>query len=241
MFDSRDTLVVVVSLLLSSMLAVIVMIPIAYAEQLISIVPGASDQTRPRFFDITFYPIKTGNELVWHNDDNTDHRLVIKSESGSQIVDSGVIRSNSSFSYKFNQAGMYHFSSPTYPWMQGDVLATDDISTARVGHLKNNVDVGLTWSPSTPRVGQITHFILTFVNAKTSKNQEHIDYGFTINGPTGKTVYSTGFSRHSSGGIEPLSYKFGNAGKYTDTVTIYGVLFQTVDPDQANFTMTAKP
>ena len=42
-------------------------------------------------------------------------------------------------------------------------------------------------------------------------------------------------------GTEPVSYKFENAGKYTDIVTIYGVLFQTVDPDQANFTMTAKP
>jgi hypothetical protein len=55
-----------------------------------------------------------------------------------------IIKSNRSFSYKFDKPRIDHFSSPTYPWMHGDVLVTGDISTAVVIKLKNNVDVQLT-------------------------------------------------------------------------------------------------
>jgi hypothetical protein len=119
------------------------------------------------------------------------------------------------------------------------MLVTGDISTAIVTKLKNNVDVQLTWVPSKPKVGQITHFVMTFINTQTHKNQEHIDYAFAINDPNGKTLYSTGFSRHSSGGgIEFTSYKFEAAGNFKSTITIYGVLFQPVNPGQTNFTIT---
>jgi hypothetical protein len=34
--------------------------------------------------------------------------------------------------------------------------------------------------PSKPKVGQITHFVMTFINTQTHKNQEHIDYAFAL-------------------------------------------------------------
>jgi hypothetical protein len=214
-----------------------IMVPIAHAEQLISIVPGASDSSRARFLDITFYPLKTGSQLGWFNDDNIDHRLIVNMENGAQIADSGIIKSGSSFSYKFEKPGIYRFSSPAYPWMHGNVLVTDDISTVTTSHLKNNVDVQLSWSPSKPEVGQMTNFVITFVNTKTHRNQDHVDYSFAINDLTGKTLYSTGFSRHSGAGVEPVSYTFRNPGNFISTITIYGILFQPVNPDQANFTL----
>jgi plastocyanin len=219
-------------------------VPVAYAKQVISIIPGASDNSRQRFFDITFYPIKTGTKLSWLNDDNINHRLLIKQRNNGTaaqmvlVADSGKILPESSFSYKFDTPGLYHFSSPTYPWMQGDVLVTDDVSTAVVEHLKNKIDVGLTWSPSNPKVGQITHFVISFLKEKADKNQEHIDYAFAVDDANGKTLYGTGSSSHSSGGVEQVSYKFENAGKYLFMVTIYGIVFQPVEPEEATFTIT---
>ena len=236
MLKSRSVLLL--AFFLSSLLTIL--IPVAYAEQVISIVPGASDNSRPSFFDTTFYPIKTGSQLRWVNDDNIYHKLIIRMDNGTQIADSGIIKSGSSFSYKFDKPGLYRFSSPTYPWMHGNVFVTDDISSVTVTHLKNNIDVQLTWSPSKPKVGTITHFVITFINTKSHKNQEHIDYGFAINDPNGRTLYSTGFSRHSGSGVEPVSYTFRNPGNFISTVTIYGILFQPVNPDQANFTLGTK-
>ena len=54
-----------------------IVIPLAFAEEVITILPGAQDQTRPRFLDITFYPIEKGKGLKWFNDDDVDHRIVI--------------------------------------------------------------------------------------------------------------------------------------------------------------------
>ena len=39
-------------------------IPVAFAKEVITILPDAQDQNRPRFLDITFYPIKKGKELT---------------------------------------------------------------------------------------------------------------------------------------------------------------------------------
>jgi hypothetical protein len=39
-------------------------IPLAFAEEVITILPGAQDHNRPRFLDITFYPIEIGKKLT---------------------------------------------------------------------------------------------------------------------------------------------------------------------------------
>ncbi|MGA9171808.1 MAG: hypothetical protein WBZ20_16845 [Nitrososphaeraceae archaeon] len=85
-------------------------------------------------------------------------------------------------------------------------------------------------------MSQITHFMITFINTKTYKNQ-YIDYAFAINDPNGSTLYSIGFSLHSGRGVEPASYTFCSLGSFRSTVTIYDILFQPVDSDQVNFTI----
>ena len=232
------TAVFLSTILTSAVIIVVPMTKMAYAKQTVSIIPGASDKTRTRSFDITFYPVKTKSKVSWVNDDNMNHRLVITAENGTEEADSGIIKPENSFPHKFNKPGLYHFTSPLYPWMYGDILVTADVSTAIVSHLKNKVDVQLTLSPFSPKVGQMTHFVISFINAKADKNQEHIDYAFAIDNLNGKTVYST--SGHSSEGVEQISYKFDNntAGNYyIFTVTIYSILFQPVEPDEAKFTI----
>jgi plastocyanin len=160
---------------------ILVIIPVAYAEEVITIVPGSQDKSRARFFDIIFYPIEKGKELSWFNADVIDHRIIITAENGStNLSDSGVIKPKESFSYKFDNLGTYRYSSPTYPWMQGKIIVTDDISTMTATDLKNNIDVQISWTPSRPAVGQETHFKIIFIDESTDKNQEHIDYVFSI-------------------------------------------------------------
>jgi hypothetical protein len=60
---------------------------IVYAqEEIITIVPGSSDSSRYRFFDITEYLINTGEEIKWYNADNIIHNIVITTNDGKTIV-----------------------------------------------------------------------------------------------------------------------------------------------------------
>jgi hypothetical protein len=130
----------------------------------------------------------------------------------------------------------YRFSSPTYPWMHGNVLVTDDISTVTTSHLKNNIDVQLSWSPSTPEMGQMTHFIITFTN-KDSQESRPYCYSFAINDPTGKNALQYRIFSSFRCCVEQTSYTFRNPCNFISIVSIYGILFQPVNPDQAYFTL----
>jgi hypothetical protein len=81
-------------------------IPVAFAEEVFTILPGAQDHNRPRFLDITFYPIDRGKELTWFNDDDVSHRIIInettdKNNNMELIADSGIIKPEDYYTYIF--------------------------------------------------------------------------------------------------------------------------------------------
>jgi len=90
--------------------------------------------------------------------------------------------------------------------MQGNAFVYNDISSVMMTNPKIDVAVQLMWAPSVPKVGQITHFKIIFINIKTNKNQKHIDYVFSIDTPKNKTSYQQ--TLHSSWGVESAAYKF---------------------------------
>ena len=75
--------------------------------------------------DITFYPIETGKELTWFNDDDISHRIIInlvtQNNSTELVADSEIIKPDNSFTYTFEEEGTYNFYSPNYPWIKGTV------------------------------------------------------------------------------------------------------------------------
>jgi plastocyanin len=224
-------LLVVIALLL---LTAIIIFPAAYAEDVITIIPCSSNHNNPKFFDLTSDYVQKGQQVRWFNADDINHRIVINTSDRKQVVaDSGLIKPNSSFSFQFNNPGIYDFSSPIYPWMKGNVSVTDELSSEIRTNPKNNVDVQLSWNPATPKVGQLTHFKIVFLHNNTSVNQPHIDYVFSIINSTNKTVYQQGL--HSSWGVESASYKFNTTGFFTPKVTITAVLFQPVEPTESDF------
>jgi hypothetical protein len=206
-------------------------------NDIITILPGASQKDIQSHFDITFYPLSVGKTLGWYNSDDINHNLNISTENGRKVLTkSGTIKPDSTFYYKFDKPGLYHFSSLSYPWMNGSVSVSNDTITTTASHnMKNNVTIQLTQQPSKVKVGQDTHFLITFINQRSKKNQEHIDYVFDIydTDKSDKQVFKQAL--HSSHGKEQAKYKFLRPGNYIADITIYYILFSPVNPDSAKF------
>jgi plastocyanin len=206
-----------------------------HAEEIITIVPGASDSSRYRFFDITEYPIITGDEIKWYNADNILHNIKIMSKDGKTLVaESENIKPKEYFNYEFKEGGEYLFQSSQYPWMKGKIIVTDDIKTIKKS-LGNNIDLNLSWTPSTIKSGEKALFKIIFIDKKSSKNQEHIDYSFTIKDSTSDKVLYKNSLTHSAWGIEPASYKFDLTGNFVGEIGIQGILFQPINPEYVEF------
>jgi hypothetical protein len=214
-----------ISVLTVFVLILAVRIPIAYCKEVITIIPCSSNHNNPKFFDTPSYFTQKGQPISWYNADDVDHRIVITTADRKELLsDSGVIKPNGSYIFKFNNVGYYHFSSPVYPWMQGNVSVTSDISSVTLANRKNNVEVQLAWTPSLPgdqavSPGEITHFKIIFIDKKTNNNQKHIDYIFSIDTRQNKTLYHQ--TLHSSCGVESASYKFSNGGIFNHKLTPY--------------------
>ena len=208
----------------------------AHAEEIITIVPGSSDSSRYRFFDITEYPISTGEEIKWYNADNILHKIQIMSNDTNKIIvaESENIEPKEYFNYEFKEEGEYLFQSIKYPWMKGKIIVTDDIKTIKE-RLKNNIDLNISWTPSIIKSGEKTLFKIIFIDKKSSKNQEHIDYSFTIKDLDDEKVLYKNSLTHSAWGVEPATHKFNSTGNFIGEVGIQGVLFQPVSPQYSEF------
>ena len=212
---------------------------IIYAqEEIITIVPGSSDSSRYRFFDISEYPISKGEEIKWYNADDVMHNIVITINDGKTIVtQSKDIKPKSVFSFTFDDEGEYLFKSSNYDWMKGKIIVTSDIKTIKKS-IDNDIDLYLSWTPSSINVGEKVFFKIIFVDKKSEKNQEHIDYSFTIENPTSNRVLYKNVVTHSAWGVEPASYVFDSSGTFIGKLRIEGILFQPIEPDQTEFEIT---
>jgi plastocyanin len=207
----------------------------AQAEEIITLVPGSSDSSRYRFFDITEYPISPGEEIKWYNADNILHNIKVISKDGKILVaKSENIKPKNFFNYKFKDEGEYLFQSSKYPWMKGKIIVTDDIKTIKKS-FKNDIDLYISWIPSTIKLGDRTIFKIIFIDKKSGKNQEHIDYSFTIKDSITDNVLYKNSLTHSAWGVEPASYKFDLIGNFVGEVGIQGILFQPINPEYFEF------
>lgn len=96
---------------------------IIYAEEIITTIPGSSNENRERFYDIIYYPIKPGKIIKWSNADNITHEIEISSEDNVTIKNYR-INPKDTFSFRFENIGKYTFQSPQYQWMKGIVDVT---------------------------------------------------------------------------------------------------------------------
>jgi plastocyanin len=209
-------------------------------QEIITIVPGSSDPNRYRFFDITEYITSTGEEIQWYNADNIIHNIIVTSTNGGIIVaQSADIKPKEFFSFKFDKEGEHIFQSANYNWMKGKIIVTDDIKMIKES-MKNYIDLYISWTPSNITQGEKIIFKIIFVDKKSERNHEHIDYSFTIQNSTSDTVLYKNAVTHSAWGLEPASYKFDSSGIFIGKLRIEGILSQPIEPDNTEFEIQVK-
>jgi hypothetical protein len=212
---------------------------LAYAEDVISIIPGSANYNPSsqfsitRFYDNNFFPLKENNNLTWYNADNSEHTISLRFNNGTIVIKPQTIAPESSFSYVFTKSGYYNFSSTKYSWMKGTVFVTDDMISKTVVDKKNNVAIQLSWTPAKPTVGSNLYFKINFIDMNNGKNMQHIDYEFYLLDPNGSEVFKQ--SMHSGWGVESASYMIPENLNYSALVSIKDILFQPVESDDAKF------
>ena len=88
----------------------IINIPAAFSEEVITIIPCSSNHNNAEFFDMPSYFIKKGQQIRWYNADDINHRIVITKSGGKGILaNSGIIKPSDSFQYRFDSDGIYNF------------------------------------------------------------------------------------------------------------------------------------
>jgi hypothetical protein len=99
--------------------------------------------------------------------------------------------------------------------------------------------------PSPQPVGHSgpTSLKVQFLTKGTNTVQPHIDYEITIKDSSGKQVFTASKLAgqppplHTSEGIVTIPYTFEAPGTYTIDVAVYGILFNPIKPESADFTI----
>lgn len=101
---------------------------------------------------------------------------------------------------------------------------------------KGTLDVGITTIPEKPVAGGITKFQINFINPKTEKIQEHIDYKFTLQ-RDGENVFGPTDLIHTSEGSVTIPVETIEAGTYFGLIEIEGILFQPMPVEVVSFSI----
>jgi hypothetical protein len=100
--------------------------------------------------------------------------------------------------------------------------------------------------PSPQPVGHIgqTSLKVQFMTKGSNTVQPHIDYDLIIKDSNGKQVFSasqlagqSGKPLHTAEGIVTIPYTFQGPGDYLVSVPVYGILFNPIRPESADFTI----
>jgi len=125
---------------------------------------------------------------------------------------------------------------------------TSPPSSSSAGGMKKTTSGGtldVVVQPSSEPVGHTgpTSFKVTFLQKGTDKVQPHIDYDFTITN-NGKQVFQAsqlagqpGKPLHTAEGAVTIPYTFQSSGDYSINVPVYGILFNPIKPESADFSV----
>ena len=105
----------------------------------------------------------------------------------------------------------------------------------------NGGSLGVMVQPSPQPIGHTgpTTLKVQFLTKGTDTVQPHIDYEIIIKDSSGKQVFSASQlpPLHTSEGVVTIPYTFPSPGDYTIDVTAYGILFNPIKPESADFTI----
>ena len=92
----------------------------------VSIVFGASKPTNEIFYDPAEVTIKTGDTVMWVNDDISIHNLAsgTPNKGPTSEFESGLMQAAGTFEHTFNNVGSIDYYCTIHPWMTGVVTIT---------------------------------------------------------------------------------------------------------------------
>jgi len=106
------------------------------------------------------------------------------------------------------------------------------------------IDILLQPSPEPLSHSGQTSLKVQYMTKGTDTVQPHIDYDVTIKDSSGKQVFSasqlagqSGTPLHTAEGIVTIPYTFQVPGDYSVSVPVYGILFNPIRPESADFTI----
>ena len=105
------------------------------------------------------------------------------------------------------------------------------VSPSDIGTL----NVGIVTIPENPSPG-IVKFKIDFINPKTNKIQEHIDYKFTLQ-KEGKNIFGPIPLTHTSTGSVTIPVEIIESGTYDGIIELEGILFQPIPLERMTFSI----
>ena len=205
-----------------------------YGEEIITIIPGSSDENRYRFFDITAYPIESKKEISFYNADKISHQFTIKNDQDFYLK-TDIIKRDGKYSLQFNEEGIYQFRSEEYSWMTGKIIVKDQIVKKTMKLESMNVNIAFT----NEKLNEANkyYFKIIFTDKKNKNNLEHVDYTFTIKDSKEVKNHQHKIT-HSGWGVEGIIANLDSEKKHTGHVTVNGLLFQPIDIETMNFNIS---
>ena len=135
------------------------------------------------------------------------------------------------------------FNMPTLPTYAQTTPPSSPSAGMKKTTSGGTLDVVLQPSPQPIGHTAPTSFKVTFLQKGTDKVQPHIDYDFTITN-NGKQVFQAsqlagqpGKPLHTAEGAVTIPYTFQGSGDYSINVPVYGILFNPIKPESADFSV----
>jgi len=100
---------------------------------------------------------------------------------------------------------------------------------------KGTLNIGLNVVPS-PTIDEVSKMQIDFLNVKTEKVQEHIDYSITVI-RDGNKVFGPIPLTHTSSGSVKIPIEFTKPGQHELRIEVEGILFQPMPMETAFFTI----
>ena len=126
-------------------------------------------------------------------------------------------------------------SSVTYAQSTGDMKKTTSGGA---------LDILLQPSPQPVGHSGPTSFKIDFMTKGTHTVQPHIDYDVVIKDNSGKQIFQAsqlagqpGKPLHTAEGAVTIPYTFQSSGTYSIDVQVYGILFNPIKPESADFSV----
>jgi hypothetical protein len=211
-----------------------------FGEDIITIYNGAGNRAAYHYVDVEIYPIEVGQPVTWYNDDYVEHQLVISAEDGSILGNSGPIDLRGSFSYEFNETGLFEYRSALYPAVKGKVLVSDDMVVMKSENLVSGLDLQISWTPANPSIGEETYIKSIFIDNESQKNQEHVDYSLSVTDSSGN-VLELQSDCHALNGLQVTRHVFDKKDDFTLSAEVHSVFFIPSTSSVATFPLKTTP